>query len=125
VALLWVLSVVVIVGPLIVLTYGVPYLAATRGVVGATTPAEVWGWLHPYYWLGIAVYVVLAATVSPSYDAGNLWWGGIPGLNNPFSLQDDWNRTMRGLALALLPGKLVVLCLQLSWRFLRPPRGNS
>ncbi len=120
--LVWVVSALVIVGPLLLLIWGVPWLGETRGIGGATTPAEMWAKLHPYYWLGIAMYIGVSAAFSPTYDASNLYWFGIPGLDNPFSREDDWNRSMRLLAFALVPGKLVVLAMKLTWRFVRPAR---
>lgn len=58
------------------------------------------------YVCGLLTYVGLAYLIEPSWDPENLgWWGGR--IDNPFTWEDDWNRAMRNLAVALWPGKLM------------------
>jgi hypothetical protein len=55
----------------------------------------------------MSVYVVIAGLVTPEYDPDNLGLFGSRHIDNPFSMEDDRNRTMRTLATLLLPGKCV------------------
>lgn len=106
-ALAWPASVAFVLGPYLAMTHGFPLLAEQQN----------WGFLHvtsqgmaeklnPYYWIAAAVYVALAALVTPSVDVEDLGlWGTF--INNPFSYEDDYNRLMLKIAALLAPGKLI------------------
>ena len=61
-------------------------------------------WIHMTYWMVMAIYLMAAATVDPSFDRSNMGWAGGM-IDNPFSFEDDMNRAGLFWALALLPGK--------------------
>jgi len=63
-------------------------------------------WMQLTYWLTMVCYLGIAATTTVHYDDTNLGWGG--GLiDNPFSYEDDRNRLAMGVAIALVPGKMI------------------
>ncbi len=98
----WLLGTAFVLGPYI----AIRYLFPERG-----------NWVDPVYWLGMACYVFIAATVSPNVDRSNLGVGGTA-IDNPFTFDDDWNRKLLMLAIALLPGKMVWFALRLTWALL-------
>ena len=65
-------------------------------------------------WLGLlslAVYLLLAWSLSPKPDHRNMgWFGGL--VNNPFRFSDDINRVLLLFAVLLLPGKLILFAFQ-------------
>jgi hypothetical protein len=106
--LLWLLSVLVVFGPFAALVFGIPiFVEAAEINIEPPTPAGVAGFLTPGYWIAIAIYLLISILLSPSYDPDNLGLFGSRWIDNPLSYEDDFNRTMRSLAILLLPGKYV------------------
>ena len=102
VALGWVFSAALIVGPYVAMLIFVP---------------QVQPWMHPTYWLVMATYLMAACVLNPSPDMSNLGWGGGM-IDNPFSWEDDANRHALGWALFLLPGKVVAWTVAATFRLL-------
>ncbi len=72
--------------------------------------------VNPLRYLGfLLVYVIVCNLFTPSYDTGDLGWGGGT-VDNPFSYSDDQNRFWRNIAMLMYPGKLVWWTLRLTWR---------
>lgn len=57
-----------------------------------------------------ALYLLLGFLLRPRPDRSNMGWYGTH-LDDPFRWSDDWNRSLAGLALLLLPGRFVAECL--------------
>ena len=75
-------------------------------------------WIHIAYWLGMAVYLMAAATTTPEVDTDNLGWaGGL--IDNPFSFQDDFNRKVLFFTIALIPGKIACYAIAATYRLIR------
>jgi len=54
----------------------------------------------------LGVYLLLAHFVHPEADTSNLgWMAGM--MDDPFRWSDDWNRSLLGLNLLLLPGRFL------------------
>ncbi|MBX3176312.1 MAG: hypothetical protein KF886_03040 [Candidatus Hydrogenedentes bacterium] len=118
VALLWAVAVAVVVGPYFALRFGLPALfdVGLRGA-GAAHAKYVTA-LNGWYPIVMGAYLAAAGLFTPAYDRDNVgWFGGL--LDNPFSLQDDWERTKRTWLFVLLPGKTVWVALKLTWRRVR------
>jgi len=99
----WLFSIALIVGPYIAMHIYLPSIPP---------------WVHLVYWLAMVIYLMAAATTTPTYDDTNLgWFGGM--MDNPFSFEDDANRMGLYLALFLLPGKVVAATVKLTWRLAR------
>lgn len=113
--LYWVLAVLVVLGPYLALRIGVPMLLDTGVQAFAEASDRFVGALNVHYWWVAAAYVFLSAAFSPTYDHDKLgWFGGY--IDNPFSWQDDWERQKRTWAAILLPGKVVVAAITLTWK---------
>lgn len=107
----WVLSAVIVVGPYLALRYGVPWLIESQLDIGAGLDTEEAGYrfammVHRHYWWVFIVYMLIAGIVTPSYDREEMGLFGTF-VDNPFSFQDDYNRTMFTLMILLAPGKVV------------------
>lgn len=115
--LLWALSVVIVVGPYLLFLYGIPELVTsiTQGHA-EMDPEKVRDALTPRYLWGMAIYLLLGVAFSPRYDPGKLGLFGNVFLDNPFSYEDDFNRTMLALSLLLAPAKIVWATLRSTWR---------
>lgn len=99
----WAFTIALLAGPYTVLITLRPSLAA---------------WIHVVYWIVAVMYVAMAAVETPDFDADNLGlWGTM--IDNPFSIEDDINRTKLYFALILLPGKIVWATIEGTWRRLR------
>lgn len=104
----WALSALVVFGPWIAIVYGIPALAEQQGwTYIEATPQSLAADLNPVYWYVMAAYLALASLVKGAIQFDNLGLFGTM-IDNPFSFEDDWNRSMLTLGLLLLPGKLVV-----------------
>ena len=118
--LFWALSLAIVAGPYCLFVFGLPYLAERRNwTLGDLAVERLADLLDPGYWVAAALYIGLAAVLTPRYDAENLGLFGGRWIDNPFSYEDDHNRAMRKLALFLLPGKCVWHTLSGSWRVLK------
>ena len=117
-ALLWVIAVAVVVGPYFALRYGLPELFDI-GLRGAgEAHAKYIALLNGWYGIAMAAYLAAAGLLTPTYDPDNVgFFGGM--IDNPFSLQDDWERTKRTWLFLLLPGKTVWVALKLTWYRIR------
>lgn len=96
----WAGSIAIVVGPYVALLYYMPQVEA---------------WMHYTYWAVMFTYLLSAAALDPQPDMSNLGWGGTM-INNPFTYEDNINRKLLGLAMLLLPGKLVAWTLVMTWR---------
>ncbi len=106
--LFWLLSLLVVFAPFALIVFGVPLLVQKLELNFVTTsPEKIAAALHPAYWIVIGVYILLSNLFSPQYEPDNLGLFGRPYIDNPFSYEDDYNRTMRTMAFLLYPGKVV------------------
>lgn len=113
-ALLWVLAVAVVAGPYFGLRFGLPALFDIGLSGAAAAHAKYLAALNGWYPIVMAIYLAAAGLFTPTYDPDNVgWFGGF--LDNPFSLQDDWERTKRTWLFLLLPGKTFWVALKLTW----------
>ena len=97
----WVYSVCFVAGPYVALLIYLP---------------DVEMWVHYTYWAVMVLWLMAAAALDPSPDMSELGWaGGL--INNPFSYEDDINRNKLLLALILIPAKMVIATLSMTWRF--------
>ena len=127
-AVVWALSLAVLLIPYFALRFGAPWIVGSyrsdgRIVVACAVYRFVVA-LNIHYWWVFAAYVILAAVITPNYDRENMGLFGTF-IDNPFSFQDDYNRTMFTLMILLAPGKIVAHTLHytfveirdhLSWR---------
>jgi hypothetical protein len=101
-ALLWVGALAVLLGSYLGFRHLAPGLAASH---------------LPHFLGGLALYLAASNVFNPTYDASDVgWFGGL--VDNPFSWSDDYNRSMRGLVIFFLPGKLVGAALRGTYRLL-------
>jgi len=116
--LLWIGAAIVVVGPYLALRYGLPSLFDI-GLRGADEAyAKYMAVLNGWYGIIMAFYLAAAGLFTPTYDPNNVgWFGGM--VDNPFSFQDDFERTKRTLLFVLLPGKLFWAAVKLTWYRLR------
>ena len=116
--LLWVAAAIVVVGPYFALRYGLPSLFDI-GLRGADEAyAKYLAALNGWYGIIMAFYLAAAGLFTPTYDPNNVgWFGGM--VDNPFSYQDDFERTKRTVLFLLLPGKLFWAAVKLTWYRLR------
>ena len=117
-ALLWLVAVAFVIGPYFALRFAVPELfdIGLRGVHEAHE--KYIALLNGWYGIVMAIYLAAAGLLTPTYDPENVgFFGGM--IDNPFSFQDDSERTKRTILLVLLPGKTVWVAFYLTWRRLR------
>lgn len=112
----WSLSAVILLGPYLAIRFGLP-------LVWQPPPEAEEAFAYflvlvdlNYWWIAL-VYVGISALVTPEYDRDKLGLFGIPYIDNPFSLEDDYHRFMRRLSRLLFPGKVVWFTLQESFYF--------
>ena len=104
--LLWILSTLVAAGPYFALRNGVAWMSDVGLESVALAEGRFQELLNEYYAWVLAVYVCVGGLLSPQWDSEDTGFlGGL--LDNPFSWSDDHNRTLRKIALVLLPGKTV------------------
>ena len=117
-ALLWCAAVLVVTGPYVLLRFGLPSLFDV-GLSGADAAhAKYLAALNGWYGIVMAFYLAAAGLFTPTYDPNNVGlFGGM--VDNPFSLQDDWERTKRTWLFLLLPGKIFWAAVKLSWHRVR------
>lgn len=110
--LYWFGALIIVIGPFIglhvALSMGLTQMPALEEHIAMD---RVYALLNVHYWWVMAVYVFLAALITPSVDRDNLGIGGT-WIDNPFSYEDDFNRAMMTLAIVLLPGKVVWIALR-------------
>lgn len=120
--LYWALSIAVVIGPYFAILYGVPALfEEALGNLGSTGEGAVERLrlgLNTHYWWVMLVYLIAAGLITPRWDPDNLGLFGSPWIDNPFSFEDDYNRTMRNVALFLFPGKLVWFTVECTGRMI-------
>lgn len=108
-------ALLVVFGPYLALRIGIPILFDTGSQAFAEASDRLIAALNFHYWWIMALYIMLSALISPSYDRENLGWlGGF--VDNPFSWQDDWERQKRAWAFFFAPGKAVVVAGVLTWQ---------
>jgi hypothetical protein len=112
--LLWAAGLTVVIGPYFALRYGLPSLFDI-GLRGADEAyAKYLAALNGWYGIGMATYLAAAGLFTPTYDPDNVgFFGGM--IDNPFSFQDDYERTKRTLLFVLLPGKVFWAAVKLTW----------
>ena len=108
-ALSWTASLVITLGPFLVIVFGLPALIDRIGLSNHSdaTPAKLSADLTPIYWIILVVYLGLANILSPKFDPDNLGLFGGPWIDNPFTFEDDYNRVLMFFAIVLAPGKFV------------------
>ena len=104
---LWVTALLIVLGPYWAIVHGLPWLVQEQGwtFVNADS-AKLASAINPHYWIAALVYLTVSFFFTPSYDSDNLGLFGTR-RDNPFSMEDDYNRTMQTVYQLLLPGKLV------------------
>lgn len=112
-AVSWLVSIALVVGLWLALRYGLP--AAFGADPAGDAVQRFRDGLDRAYWIVLALYLGLAAVLTPKYDPENLGLFGIKWIDNPFSLEDDYNRAARKWASFLAPGKFVWNTLVLTW----------
>ncbi len=107
----WTLSLIVCLGPYVAIVYGLPWLADQGQIeLSHISSAELQSKINPGYWIALAVYLGFASLVGGGVDFSNLGFAGTM-IDNPFSLEDDYNRAMLNLAILAIPGKIVIFTL--------------
>jgi hypothetical protein len=107
----WILSLIVCVGPYVAIVYGLPWLVEQVEIpLRGLSSGELQGKINPGYWIVLAIYLGFASVVSGGVDFSNLGLGGTM-IDNPFSLEDDYNRAALNLAILAAPGKIVIFTL--------------
>ena len=88
------------------IVFGLPGLIGhfAPGIQSNATPDKLADSLTPGYWIFLATYLGLASIFSPKCDTENLGMFGIPWLNNPFTYQDNVNRSLLLIVILLAPG---------------------
>ena len=108
----WTGALIVVFGPYIALRIGVPLaIAQAPGLEDHIAMDRVMTMINMHYWWIMALYVTIAALITPSVDRDNMGLGGT-WIDNPFSFDDDYNRAMFKLAIFLLPGKVVWIAIR-------------
>lgn len=114
IVLLWIGALIVVLGPYCALRFGLPALFDIGLPRADEVHAKYLTALNGWYWLIMAFYLAAAGLFTPTYDPDNVGWlGGY--IDNPFSLQDDWERTKRTWVFLLLPGKLFWMAVKATW----------
>lgn len=90
----------------------------------AQAAARFAGWLDPWYWVIGGLYLIAAYTFSPQPFSNNYGLFGTF-VDNPFSFEDDLNRTLLTLAIVLLPGKAVWHTVGLTYGTIRRQFGTD
>jgi hypothetical protein len=107
----WALTFLICLGPYLGIVHGIPWLVEQQGWdIAELTPETLRQKINPGYWFVLLVYVVIAALLNIGVDFENLGLFGTT-RDNPFSLEDDRNRTLLKLAMFLAPGKIVAFTL--------------
>lgn len=105
----WALSLLICLGPYVAVVYGLPWLAGQGEISwSGLNSADLQAKINPTYWIVLALYLAFASLVSGGVDFSNLGLGGTM-IDNPFSLEDDYNRVALNLAVIAIPGKIVLL----------------
>jgi len=116
IGLLWLVAVVVVIGPYFGLLYGIPELMNVGPEAFDDAAERMIDLVKRNYWWVMGVYLFLALMLSPEPDSRNLgFFGGLA--DNPFSFEDDWERQKLVFALVLMPGKAVWAAFGMTWRF--------
>lgn len=106
VLLLWVAAIVIVVGPYLGLMYGIPELLDVGPEAFDDASGRLVTLVRYNYWWVMGAYILISVVFTPTYDRENIgFFGGF--MDNPFSLQDDWERQKRTWQFLLLPGKTV------------------
>ncbi|MFW6059590.1 MAG: hypothetical protein ACODAQ_05380 [Phycisphaeraceae bacterium] len=103
----WIVSFIIVLGPYLLLRFGVPALLVDEGQLAADAGQKLAGVLDRHYWWIIGLYLLISFSVSPQPMSDYYGMFGMPTINNPFTYEDNYNRTMVGLAIVLMPGKVV------------------
>ncbi|MCA9432381.1 MAG: hypothetical protein KC940_17850 [Candidatus Omnitrophica bacterium] len=104
---LWAAALIIVLGPYLAIVHGLPWLVQEKGWTFANAdPNKLSAALNPHYWIVLLVYLTVSFFFVPSYDSENLGLFGTR-RDNPFSMEDDYNRTLQTVYQLLLPGKLV------------------
>jgi hypothetical protein len=123
--LVWVFALGLVFGPYFGLLWLRDWLEMERGWTFLLSAEALREGLNPAYWIVTAVYLALAGTFAPKADLENLGWMGVPGVNNPFSYEDDVNRRLLMLALVLMPGHLAWAAPAGTWRVVKIALGKG
>lgn len=75
-------------------------------------------WMLVTYWMCMVTYLLASYVIEVNPDTSDLGLGATM-IDNPFSHEDDYNRTMLQIALFLWPGKVVWWTIGRAWRVMR------
>lgn len=120
--LLWGGAIIVLVGPWLGIRYLLLQLEASQLGPAIDTSELAGRWFPHYCWI-MALYILLAWSVRPSYDRDNLgiFGGDAYSRHNPaVTAEQHYNRFLHTLSMLLFPGHLVVAALEETWRQFRP-----
>ncbi len=117
---LWVLSIIIISGPYFLLMQ-IPFFfssADPRLFNPAEASAKMMQLLNPGYWIFMGIYIALCGLVKPpDVDRKHLgWFGGL--VDNPFTFSDDINRLKFRLLLLMIPGKMILITANATWKLI-------
>lgn len=115
----WVASLAVILGPYLLLRYALPMWLDDQGTHAVQAGEKLAAMLDTHYWWMIGGYLLISFTVSPRPISDYYGLFGSPTIDNPFTWEDNYNRTMATLAILLFPGKVVWHTIEQTFYLLR------
>lgn len=118
---LWMLSILIIVGPYFLLMQ-IPFFFSSvdPDLFNPTEASAKMGQLlTPGYWIFMGIYIAACGLIkSPNIDRGNLgWFGGL--VDNPFIFSDDINRFKFRMLLLMIPGKIILVTVNATWKLIK------
>lgn len=121
---LWVLTVVILIGPWVGLHYLFEYLSMEVGGMAQIEEMtdDLAAGLNRHYWWVMLLYILLCWSIRlPGYDPGNLgMFGSHPGRSNPaITSEQHYNRFMNTIHLFLMPGQIVATTVTVTWGLFR------
>ncbi len=122
---LWLSALLVMLGPYMAIVHGLPWLVQEQGWTFVQADSvKLAASINPHYWVLLLVYLVISFFFTPTYDLENLGLFGSR-RDNPFSMEDDYNRTLHSVYQLLLPGKLVCAAFLFTWAVVRRVSSSS
>jgi hypothetical protein len=119
VLLLWIVAIVIVVGPYLALMFGIPELMDVGPAAFDEAADRILALVRFNYWWVLAIYLFISVVFTPTYDSDRVgFFGGF--IDNPFSFEDDWERQKRAWLFMLLPGKTVWVAIVMTKRLIVP-----
>ena len=112
----WVVSIVVVIGPYLLVRYALTAWLRTRGDIAADIADSIGPFFDVHYWWMIGTYLIIAGALSPKPMSDHYGLFGMPTVDNPLTLEDDFNRSMVTLQVLLIPGKIVWQTVGQTWQ---------